>query len=281
MALLDGKKVSNEIVENLKIEIEKKHLKLGFAVIWIGNDSASSIYVNNKIKKCKEIGIETELFHFEENVTEEEIINLIDELNSREDVNGILIQSPVPNHINYSNCVNRINILKDIDGFSNISVGNLYMGYPTHVSCTPKGIIKLLEYYNISLEGKNVCLINRSNIVGKPLFHLLISKNATVTMCHSKTRNLDFFTKNADIVISAVGKPNFITEDMIKENAIVIDVGISRVLDENTGKTKVVGDVSFDSVSKKASYITPVPGGVGPMTIAMVLDNIVSTERKN
>lgn len=281
MIVLDGKKVSAEIIENLKNEIIENNMKLGFAVIWIGNNSASEIYVNNKIRKCNEVGIKTELYHLEEDVKEQELIKLIDKLNSKNDINGILIQSPVPKQIDYNKCVNMIDPVKDIDGFSNVSVGNLYMGLATHISCTPKGIIKLLDYYNIPLEGKNVCIINRTNIVGKPLFHLLISRNATVTMCHSKTRNLKFFTENADIVISAVGKQNFITEDMIKNGAIVIDVGISRVLNEETGKYKVVGDVDYENVSKKASYITPVPGGVGPMTIAMVLDNIVNTERKD
>ncbi len=270
---MDGKKVSKEILEDLKNEIIRNNYKLGFAIIWIGDDEASSIYVNNKIKKCEELGINSILFHLDEDTTNEEIIDLINGLNEREDINGILIQSPVPKHIDYNKLVNLIDYKKDIDGFSNISIGNLVLGNPFHISCTPKGIIKLLEYYNIDLEGKNVCIINRSNIVGKPLFNLLIGKNATVTMCHSKTKDISLYTKCADIVISAVGKPKFITEDMIKNDAIVIDVGISRI------DGKVRGDVDFDNVSKKASYITPVPGGVGPMTIAMVMDNIVNTER--
>lgn len=271
MVLLDGKKVANEIIENIKNEINRNKLKLGFAIIWIGNDEASQIYVNNKIKKCEYVGINVELFHLDENVLEDEVIKLIDELNNRDDINGILLQSPIPKHINITDCFNRISPKKDIDGFSNVSAGNLYIGNPFHISCTPKGVMRLLEYYNIDLEYKNVCLINRSNIVGKPLMHLLLEKNATVTVCHSKTKNLKDIAKNADIVISGVGKPNFITEDMIKDNAIVIDVGISRV------NGKVVGDVDFANVSKKSSFITPVPGGVGPMTIAMVLENILNT----
>lgn len=274
MILLDGKKLSNEIIENIKEEINSQNIEIGFAVIWVGNDEASSVYVKNKLKKCEYVGIKTELFHLDENVSEKELINLINELNDRNDINGILLQSPVPKHINITNCFNAIDYKKDIDGFSNISVGNLYLGSPYHVSCTPKGIIKLLDNYNIDLDGKNVCLINRSNIVGKPLFHLLIERNATVTMCHSKTIDLKEFTKNADIVISAVGKPNFIKADMVKENVVIIDVGISRI------DGKVVGDVDFAEVSKKASYITPVPGGVGPMTIAMVLENILDTLRE-
>lgn len=269
MILLDGKKVSNEIIENIKDEIKTLNKKIGFAIIWIGNDTASSIYVKNKIKKCENVGIKVELFHLEENITEEYVLNLIEDLNNREDIQGILLQSPIPRHININKCFDKINAKKDIDGFSNISCGNLFLGKPSFISCTPKGIIKLLDYYKIDLKGKNICIINRSNIVGKPLFHLLIERDATVTMCHSKTVNLESFTQSADIVISAVGKPNFITSAMIKENAIVIDVGISRV------NGKVVGDVDFDEVSKKCSYITPVPGGVGPMTIAMVLENIL------
>lgn len=272
--ILDGKMVSKEIIESLKEKIDKLDEKIGFAVIWVGNDQASSIYVNNKIKKCEKVGIHTELYHLEDSISEDELLQLIDELNKRDDINGILLQSPIPKHIDINKCFNKISPLKDIDGFSKESCGNLFLGNKSFVSCTPKGVIRLLDYYNIELKGKNVCLINRSNIVGKPLFHLLIERDATVTMCHSKTVNLKEHTKNADIVISAVGKPNFITEDMIKDGAVVIDVGISRV------DGKVVGDVDFENVSKKTSYITPVPGGVGPMTIAMVLENILESIKK-
>jgi len=269
--ILDGKKVSNEIIENIKLKIEKLNPKIIFAIIWIGNDEASSIYVNNKIKKCEYVGINVELYHLENDISETEVLNLIDELNNRVEVSGILLQSPIPNHIDINKCFNKIDYRKDIDGFSNVSGGNLYLGIPSFVSCTPKGIIRLMDYYDIDLTGKNVCIINRSNIVGKPLFHLLISRNATVTMCHSKTIDLKKYTKNADIIITAVGKPKFITKDMIKKGSVIIDVGISRV------DGRIVGDVDFDHVSKKASYITPVPGGVGPMTIAMVLENILET----
>jgi len=271
MILLDGKKVSSEIISDIKNKIINLNNKIGFAIIWIGNDTASSIYVKNKIKKCEDVGIKVDLFHLEENVTEEFVLNLIEDLNNRTDIQGILLQSPIPKHIDINKCFDKIKSEKDIDGFSYISCGNLFLGKPSFISCTPKGIIRLLEYYKIDLKGKNVCIINRSNIVGKPLFHLLIERDATVTMCHSKTKSISSFTKNSDIVISAVGKPNFITKEMIKENAIVIDVGISRV------NGKVVGDVNFDEVSEKCSYITPVPGGVGPMTIAMVLENILET----
>lgn len=274
MILLDGKKVSEEIVENIKSEISNNNLNLKFAIIWVGNDVSSEIYVNNKIKKCEYVGIKAELFHLDEFTTESEVLDLIDELNNRNDINDILLQSPVPKHIDIINCFNKIDNRKDIDGFSNVSVGNLVLGNYSNVPCTPKGIIRLLDYYNIPLEGKNVCIINRSNIVGKPLLQLMLSRNATVTMCHSKTRNLKEITKSSDIIISAIGKPKFITEDMISEGSIVIDVGISRI------DGKVVGDVDFERVKDKCSYITPVPGGVGPMTIAMVLENILNTAKR-
>ena len=271
MILLDGKKVSEEIINNIKKEISEKNLKLGFAIIWIGNDTASEIYVRNKMKKCEEVGIKAELYHLDETIKENEVLDLIEKLNLRDDINGILLQSPIPKHIDIIKCFNKINYKKDIDGFSNISIGNLVLGRPSKIACTPKGIIRLLDYYNIDLEGKNVCIINRSNIIGKPLLQLLLQRNATVTICHSKTKNLKYHTLNSDIVICAVGKPKFITADMVKDGTVVVDVGISRI------NGKVVGDVDFENVKDKCSYISPVPGGVGPMTIAMVLDNILNT----
>ena len=271
MILLDGKKVSEEIINNIKKKISEKNLKLGFAIIWIGNDTASEIYVRNKMKKCEEVGIKAELYHLDETIKENEVLDLIEKLNLRDDINGILVQSPIPKHIDIIKCFNKINYKKDIDGFSNISIGNLVLGRPSKIACTPKGIIRLLDYYNIDLEGKNVCIINRSNIIGKPLLQLLLQRNATVTICHSKTKNLKYHTLNSDIVICAVGKPKFITADMVKDGTVVVDVGISRI------NGKVVGDVDFENVKDKCSYISPVPGGVGPMTIAMVLDNILNT----
>ncbi len=271
MTLLDGKKVAKEIIEEEKAYLSKAQKEINFAIIWIGDDEASKIYVNNKIKKCEYVGIHTHLYHLDASVSEVDVLHLIDKLNADKNINGILLQSPVPSNIDIAKCFNQINFKKDIDGFSNISCGNLYLDKPYHISCTPKGIIRLLDYYHIDLMGKNVCIINRSNIVGKPLFHLLINRNATVTMCHSKTIDLDKHTKEADIVISAVGKPNFIISDMIKDNAIVVDVGISRV------NGRVVGDVNFKDVSEKCSFISPTPGGVGPMTIAMVIENLINT----
>ena len=271
--ILDGKKVSNEIIEDLTNKILQLNKEVNFAIIWIGKDEASSIYVNNKIKKCENAHINSKLYHLDENISEEELLRLIQNLNNDKNIDGILLQRPVPEHIDISKCFNLISENKDIDGFSYKSVGKLVLGEPKFISCTPLGIIKLLDYYNISVSGKNVVIINRSNIVGKPLFNLLVGRDATVTMCHSRTNNIENFTKNADILITAVGKPNFITEDMIKEGAVVIDVGINRV------GGKVCGDVDYDKVSKKASYITPVPGGVGPMTIAMVINNIYESVR--
>ena len=271
--ILDGKKVSSEIILDLENKIKALNKEINFAIIWVGNDSASSIYVNNKIKKCESIGIKTTLYHLEESITEEDLITLINKLNNDSSVNGILLQSPVPKGINITNCFNMIAPEKDIDGFSNQSVGNLVLGNKGFISCTPLGIIKLLDYYDIDVSGKHVVIINRSNIVGKPLMHLLIERDATVTMCHSKTIDLEKYTKDADILITAVGKANFITKEMIKEQAIIIDVGISRV------DGKVCGDVDFEDVVLKAAYITPVPGGVGPMTIAMVINNIYESVR--
>ena len=271
MVLLDGKKVSEEIIEKIKNEIDDRSLKLTLAIIWIGNNESSQIYIQNKVKKCDYVGIKTEVYHLEDGISEKEVLDLINELNNRDDINGIILQSPTPKHINVINCLNKIDYREDVDGFSINSVGNLYLDNPFFTSCTPKGIIRLLEYYGIELCGKNVVIINRSNIVGKPLMHLLLAKDATVTICHSKTTNLEKFTKNADIVITAVGIPNFITKDMIKDNAIVVDVGISRV------NGKVVGDVDFVNVAPKTSYISPTPGGVGPMTIAMILENVLKT----
>lgn len=271
--ILDGKKVSNEIIDELKEKINALNKKINFAIIWVGNDASSNIYVKNKIKKCESVGINAILYHLDENTSEKNLIGLIDELNNNNDICGILLQSPVPSQININNCFNKILPQKDIDGFSNQSIGNLVLNKSGFVSCTPLGIIKLLEYYNIDVSGKHVVIINRSNIVGKPLFHLLVNKDATVTMCHSKTSDLYKYTKDADILITAVGKPNFITQDMVKEGAVVIDVGICRI------NNKVCGDVNFDMVARKASYITPVPGGVGPMTIAMVINNIYESVR--
>ncbi len=271
MILLDGKKCSEELFQEYALKVKKYGKEVGLAIIWVGDDTASEIYIKNKMKKSELVGIKTYLYHLPVNTKEKEVIELIKKLNNDNNIKGILLQSPVPKHIDIIKCFNTIDSKKDVDGFTNISIGNLVQGNPYHISCTPKGIIKLLDYYKIDLDGKNVCIINRSLIVGKPLMQLFLERNATVTVCHSHTKDLNYYTKNADIVVSAVGKPNFLTGNMIKEGAIIIDVGISRV------NGKVVGDVERESIDSKAAYLTPVPGGIGPMTVAMIFDNITNT----
>lgn len=272
--ILDGKELSKKIRINLKNELDKLTLTVGnkpkLAVILVGQDPASKIYVKNKSKACNEIGIEFEEYNLDATITMDELLNLIKQLNDREDVNGILLQVPLPEHLNCNKAFEIISPIKDVDGFNPINMGKLMMGIDCFMPCTPYGIIKLLEEYNINVEGVNVVVVGRSNIVGKPLAQSLLNKSATVTICHSKTRNLSIITKQADIIISAVGKINTITKDMVKENAVVIDVGTNKDLN---GKLR--GDVDFDNVSKIASFITPVPGGVGPMTISMLMYNTV------
>ncbi len=275
--IIDGKKLAKKIREELKKEVIEKKLSPKLAVILVGNDEASKIYVRNKNKACEEIGIEFEEHLLSEETTMEELLDLINKLNEREDVSGILLQSPIPKHLNIKTAFETISPEKDVDGFNPINIGRLEINEPSFVSCTPYGVLKMLKEYKVEIEGKTAVVIGRSNIVGKPLIQLLLNKNATVIVTHSKTRNLEQYTKQADILVSAIGKARYIKSDMIKEGAVVIDVGINR--DPKTGK--VVGDVDFDEVSKKASYITPVPGGVGPMTIAMLMHNVVQAAKKN
>ncbi len=275
--ILDGKETARKIRERLTnevAELRKNGVTPKLAVIMVGDDKASTIYVRNKSKACDEIGIEFTEHLLPENTTQTELLKLIDELNSNKEINGILLQSPIPKHLDINEAFRRILPDKDVDGFNPVNVGKLVLGQNTFVSCTPFGIIKLLEEYNISLEGKNAVIIGRSNIVGKPMSQCLLNKNATVTICHSKTNNLKEFTKKADILVSAIGKPKFVTKDMVKEGAIVIDVGINRNLEG-----KVCGDVDFENIKNMTSYITPVPGGVGPMTIAMLMNNVVKATK--
>lgn len=275
--ILDGKETARKIRERLTnevAELRKNGVTPKLAVIMVGDDKASTIYVRNKSKACDEIGIEFTEHLLPENTTQTELLKLIDELNSNKEINGILLQSPIPKHLDINEAFRKISPDKDVDGFNPINVGKLVLGQNTFVSCTPFGIIKLLEEYNISLEGKNAVIIGRSNIVGKPMSQCLLNKNATVTICHSKTNNLKEFTKKADILVSAIGKPKFVTKDMVKEGAIVIDVGINRNLEG-----KVCGDVDFENIKNMTSYITPVPGGVGPMTIAMLMNNVVKATK--
>lgn len=277
--IINGKGLAAKITANLKLEVEnlkKQGINPKLAVIMVGNDKASSVYVKNKSKACNEIGISFEEFLLKEETTREELLNLIEELNNRKDINGILLQSPIPKHLDIREAFNAINYKKDVDGFHPINVGKLAIGEKSFVSCTPSGVMKMLEEYKIEVQGKNAVVIGRSNIVGKPLAQLLLNANATVTICHSKTQNISEITKQADILIAALGKPKFVTEEMVKEGAVVIDVGINRNEDG-----KLVGDVDFENVEKKASYITPVPGGVGPMTIAMLMTNVVEAAKNN
>lgn len=279
MEILDGKKVSAKVREDLKLEVDnlkKEGIKPKLAVIMVGNDPASKVYVRNKNKACEEIGIEYEEFLLDEKTTMEELLNVIDNLNKNKNIDGILLQSPIPKHLDINKAFRAILPEKDVDGFHPINAGKLSIGEKCFVPCTPHGVVKIIEEYNIETEGKNVVIVGRSNIVGKPLIQCMLQKNATVTVCHSKTRNLEEFTKKADILIVAIGKQKFITENMVKEGVVVIDIGINR-----NEEGKLVGDVDFDNVSKKASYITPVPGGVGPMTVAMLMENVVEAAKQN
>lgn len=275
--ILDGKELAKKIRKELKLEVEKlkeKGINPKLAVIMVGNNSASEVYVRNKSRACEKAGIEFEEFLFDENTTEEELLKTIEKLNKDEKVHGILLQSPVPKHININKAFRTISPEKDVDGFNPINVGNLCIGEDCFISCTPYGVIKLLEEYNIETEGKQAVVLGRSNIVGKPMIQCLLNKNCTVTVCHSRTKEIEKVIKKADILISAIGKPKFVKKEMVKRRAVVIDVGINR-LDDG----KIVGDVDFDEVSKVASYITPVPGGIGPMTIAMLINNVVKATK--
>ncbi|MEE1102295.1 MAG: bifunctional methylenetetrahydrofolate dehydrogenase/methenyltetrahydrofolate cyclohydrolase FolD [Agathobacter sp.] len=271
--LIDGKKISQDIKDELKAKVEKLKSEgtvCSLAVIQVGNDPASSVYVNNKKKACAYIGIESVAYELPEETTEAELLGIIEKLNNDSKINGILCQLPLPKHIDEDKVINAISPKKDVDGFHPQSVGSLVIGQPGFVSCTPAGIIELLKRSNVEIEGKHCVVIGRSNIVGKPMALLMLRENATVTVCHSRTKDIKSICKQADILIVAVGKKEFVTADFVKEGAVVIDVGIHR--DENN---KLKGDVLFDEVKDVASYITPVPGGVGPMTIAMLMNNCV------
>ena len=275
--IIDGKELAKKTRQNLKIEcdeLKNKGINPKLAVIMVGDNPASKVYVRNKSKACQEVGVEYEEYLLDSNITQKNLIDLIKKLNNDKNINGILLQSPIPKHLDINEAFRTIDYNKDIDGFHPMNVGKLTLGQDTFVSCTPYGVMRMFEEYNIDLCGKNVVILGRSNIVGKPLTQCCLNKNATITVCHSKTQNTKKLTKEADIVISAIGKPKFITEDMIKEGAIVIDVGINR--DENG---KIVGDVDFENVKQKASYITPVPGGVGPMTVAMLINNVIKAAK--
>ncbi|HHW19906.1 MAG TPA: bifunctional methylenetetrahydrofolate dehydrogenase/methenyltetrahydrofolate cyclohydrolase FolD [Thermodesulfovibrio thiophilus] len=271
--ILDGKLLSFKIRENIKKDVEvlkNSGISPCLAVIVVGYNKASLKYVSFKEKACKELGIESMIFKLPENTEEINLIKLIEELNNNQRINGILIQLPLPSHLDQNAILEKISPFKDVDGFTPYCLGRLLTDNPLFIPCTPKGVLKMFDEYKIALEGKHAVVVGRSIIVGKPLSLLLLRKNATVSICHSRTRNLTEITKKADILCVAIGKERFISADMIKEGAVVIDIGINVT---DTGR--VVGDIDFDEVKEKASYITPVPGGVGPMTIAMLMENTV------
>lgn len=271
--IIDGKAVSAAIKDEIKDEVSKlkeKGIEVCLAVIQVGNNPASTVYVGNKKKACEYVGIKSLAYELPEETTQKELLELIDKLNEDTAVNGILVQLPLPKHIDEDTVTEKIAPVKDVDGFHPVNVGKLSIGKKGFISCTPYGIIRLLERNNIETEGKHCVIIGRSNIVGKPMSMLMLRKNATVTIVHSKTENIKELTRQADILIVAIGKPKFVDESFIKEGAVVIDVGINR--DENN---KLCGDVDYTSVIEKVSAITPVPGGVGPMTIAMLMNNCV------
>lgn len=275
--IIDGKIISQSVKDRVAkevAELKQKGITTGLAVIIVGEDPASKVYVANKKKACEALGIISEEYALPENTTQQELLALIDTLNKKESINGILCQLPLPKHLNEDEVINAILPEKDVDAFHPTNVGKIMLGDYDFVPCTPAGIMEMLDYEGIDITGKSCVVIGRSNIVGKPMGMLLLHKNGTVTICHSKTKNLKEVCASADILVAAVGRPNFVTCDMVKENAVVIDVGINRV------DGKLVGDVDFNAVKDKCSAITPVPGGVGPMTIAMLMQNTVTAAKK-
>jgi len=276
--LIDGKKVSQHIREEVAREVEKLKNETGttpgLAAVLVGDNPASEIYVRNKRKACGEVGIYSEEYKLPKETSETELLSLVEKLNNDAKIHGILVQLPLPEQINSTKILRSVSPSKDVDGFHPENVGLLVEGNPRFISCTPNGIMKMLDFYNIEIKGKEAVVVGRSNIVGKPTAILLLHRHATVTICHSRTIRLDEVTRRADILVAAIGRPNFITEDMVKEGVVVIDVGINRNKDG-----KLIGDVDFERVKEKASYITPVPGGVGPMTIAMLLWNTLESAK--
>lgn len=277
MAVIDGKAVSKAVRERVKAEtakLKEQGIVPGLAVIIVGDDSASQVYVRNKEKACEEVGFYSEKFALPTSTTQEELNALVKELNERKDINGILCQLPLPSHLDDKEVINMINPIKDVDAFHPVNVGAIMIGDYNFLPCTPAGIMELIHSAGVDVSGKKAVVMGRSNIVGKPMAMLLLHENATVEITHSKTQNLKEITSSADILVAAIGKPKFVTADMVKEGAVVIDVGMDR--DENG---KLCGDVDFDSVAPKCSYITPVPGGVGPMTISMLMQNTLTAAK--
>lgn len=277
--IIDGKEVAASVRESIKKEVEvleKDGKKTGLAVIIVGNNPASRVYVNNKKKGCAEVGMESFEYALPEETTTDELLELVEKLNNDTAVDGILCQLPLPKQIDEKKVLNAIAPNKDVDAFHPVNTGHIMIGDHSFLPCTPAGIMEMLKYYNISVEGKECVVIGRSNIVGKPMAMLLLGQNGTVTICHSKTKNLKEVTRRADILVAAVGKAYFVTEDMVKDGAVVIDVGMNRNADG-----KLCGDVDFDKVKDKCSFITPVPGGVGPMTITMLLKNTLTASKEH
>ena len=276
--LIDGKAVAEQIKKELAAEVEKikqdgrkaPHL----VAILVGHDGGSEAYVANKVRNCEEIGLRSSLIRFEDDVTEQALLDKVNELNADDDVDGLIVQMPLPKRISSQRVIEAIDYRKDVDGFHPVNVGHLVLGAPGLRPCTPAGCIRMLDYAGISIEGAHAVIIGRSNIVGKPMAHLLLERNATVTICHSRTQNLAAIARTADILVAAVGRPHFVTADMVKEGATVIDVGINRIAPK-----KLVGDVDFDAAAAVAGAITPVPGGVGLLTVAMLMENVVQAAK--
>ena len=290
MTIIDGKKISEDILNEIHLKVQERAnqgLKIPhLAAILVGDDGPSETYVNSKIKACEKVGFNSSLFNYEKNISEEKLIHEIELINNNDDIDGFIVQLPLPSSINQNNILNSVNPNKDVDGFHPINYGKMTLGVNSFIPATPYGILQLFQRYKIDLEGKKCLVIGRSQIVGRPISILLSQSNefcnATVTLAHSRTINLDLLTLDSDVIISAIGKPEFLKAEMVKEGAIIVDVGISRVKDASSQKGyRIVGDVDFKNVSKKASYITPVPGGVGPMTIAMLLSNTLEACKKN
>ena len=269
-------KVYESFNDRIKV-LSTKGVVPGLCVVLVGEDPASQIYVRTKSKKLKSLGLISETIRLDADITEQKLLSIIEDLNANSKFHGILVQMPLPEHINSQNIINSINPAKDVDGFHPENVGWLSIGKPRFIPCTPKGIMRIFSHYNIDLTGKDILVIGRSNIVGRPISILVSSNNAngTCTICHSRTKNINDYSRNADIIISAIGVPNFLTSEMIKEDSIIIDVGINRIDSDNEKGYKIVGDADYDSVFDKVSKITPVPGGVGPMTIAMLVENTI------
>lgn len=278
MQIIDGKKVSAEVKEEVRqqtLKLKETHgITPGLAVVIVGDDPASRVYVNNKKKACELVGFKSEEYALPAETTQQELLNLVETLNNKDDINGILVQLPLPKHLDDKAVIAAINTKKDVDAFHAVNVGKIMLGEYDFLPCTPAGVMEMLHSYNIEVSGKNCVVIGRSNIVGKPMAMLLLHENGTVTICHSRTKNLAEVTKQADILVAAVGRPKFVTADMVKDGAVVIDVGMDR--DENG---KLCGDVDFENVKDKCSYITPVPGGVGPMTIATLMKNTLKAAK--